>query len=387
MRSLLVPILILLAIAVALRSDLFFYLLYVLIGFVFVSRLWLRQGLRQLRWERSVPRAGFPGETVSVAVTIRNKGLLPIPWLAVHESLPTGLRTPPMYREVLSLGAGEVQTLRYALVGSRRGYYALGPLTISTGDMLGFGERRLIGLEQEHLTIYPVVLTLADLELPATLPYDVLPSGRRLFSDPARPAGVRPYEPGDSVRQIDWKSTARSAGLQVRRYQPAIALETMLALAFTRAEYDDQFVYEETERAITATASLAAHLTGLRQPVGLCTNGRDPAFPEQTPLIPIGAGRAHLMEVLGVLGRLEFGNDTEMMAVVLRATAQIGWGGTLIVVSGPRADPLLMPLIALRRRGLNVVLILTDATPDDLARIRRHGIAAFVIRRDGRPQA
>jgi hypothetical protein len=39
----------------------------------------------------------------------------------------------------------------------------------------------------------------------------------------------------------------------------------------------------------------------------------------------------------------------------------------------------------MRRRGLNVTLILTEATPEELALPRRHGIAAYTINRDGRP--
>jgi hypothetical protein len=42
-------------------------------------------------------------------------------------------------------------------------------------------------------------------------------------------------------------------------------------------------------------------------------------------------------------------------------------------------------LLPLRRRGLNVALIITDPLPEELALPRRHGIAAFGLWRDGRP--
>src|SRR5690606_27463961 len=157
-------------------------------------------------------------------------------------------------------GSGERRTLSYTIVSRRRGYYRLGPLTLRTGDVLGFGERVLAGDAPDALTIYPRVVPLAELGLPATLPFGTLPASRRLFSDPARPAGVRPYQPSDGVRRVDWKASARTGELQVRRYQPAIALETLVALAFSRAEYGSRYAYDTMERALTAAASVAAHL-------------------------------------------------------------------------------------------------------------------------------
>ena len=59
----------------------------------------------------------------------------------------------------------------------------------------------------------------------------------------------------------------------MRRYQPAIALETLIALAFSRQEYGGRFPYDVMERALIAAASIAAHLTERRQPIGLCTTG------------------------------------------------------------------------------------------------------------------
>jgi uncharacterized protein (DUF58 family) len=226
--------LVLFIVAAALRSELFFYLLYVIVGLQVLSRLWLRRGVRRLRWRRRAPAAAFTGERATVEIELINQGLLPIPWLTLTESLPAALHSPPLIREVLSLGAGERRVLTYTLVSQRRGYYKLGPLSLHAGDVLGLDERVISAPEPDTLTIYPPTRPLADLGLPAALPYGTLASPQRLFSDPARPIGVRPYQAADGVRRIDWKTTAHAGAPQVRRYQPAIALETLIALAFAR---------------------------------------------------------------------------------------------------------------------------------------------------------
>ena len=54
--------LLLFVIAAALRSELFFYLLYVLVGLQVLARLWLRRDVKQLSWRRRAPLTAFPGE-------------------------------------------------------------------------------------------------------------------------------------------------------------------------------------------------------------------------------------------------------------------------------------------------------------------------------------
>jgi len=374
-------------IAAALRSELFFYLLYVLVGLQVLARLWLRRDIKQLSWRRHAPHTAFPGERSTVKIELTNNGLLPVPWLTLTESVPSALHNPPTIREVISLGAGERHTLTYTVVGGRRGYYRLGPLSLRTGDVLGLEERTLAGPEHHSLTIYPPTLSLAELGLPAALPYGTLATAQRLFSDPARPSGVRPYQSADGVRRIDWKTTAHAGSPQVRRYQPAIALETLIALAFSRQEYGGRFPYDVMERALIAAASIAAHLTERRQPIGLCTTGYDAATDAPAASLPVAQGRAQLIGVLGTLGRLDPAAEGDLPALASRAAAHLGWGSTLVLITGQRGPELVAQLLPLKRRGLSIALILTEPSPADLGLPRQHGISTYGLWRDGRPRA
>lgn len=372
--------------AAALRSELFFYLLYLVAGLQIAARLWVWRGARRVSWRRVAPPAAFPEEPLEVELEIANASLLPLPWLAIHESIPPALRTPPAVREVLSLAPGERRTLRYTLSGQQRGYYRLGPMRVELGDVLGFGEQAVHGDTTTPITIYPRVLPLHELGLPAALPYGTMAAQQRLFTDPARPAGLRPYQPTDGVRQIDWKSTARAGAPMVRRHQPAIALETMVALAFSPDDYPRRFAYDLMERAASAAASIAVFLGERSQAVGLCATGIDAATGAPLAAIPSGAGRAHLIALLGALGRLEPAQGAALPALLPQAASGLGWGGTLVVITGRCDRDLIAALLPMRRRGLSVALVLAEPAPEDLALPRAHGIAPFALWRDGRPE-
>ena len=173
----------------------------------------------------------------------------------------------------------------------------------------------------------------------------------------------------------------------MRRYQPAIALETLIALAFSRQEYGGRFPYDVMERALIAAASIAAHLTERRQPIGLCTTGYDAATDAPAANLPVAQGRAHLIGVLGTLGRLDPAADGDLPALASRAAAHLGWGSTLVVITGQRGPEMVARLLPLKRRGLSIALILTEPSPDDLGLPRGHGITTYGLWRDGRPSA
>lgn len=372
-----------LAVAALLRSEIFFYLLYLLVGLQVLAWLWVRQSTRRIVWQREVPPAAFPSEPVEITITVRNESLLPIPWLALHESVPPTLRTPPAIRQVITLGAREQRVIRYIVEGRKRGLYQLGPLNLRTGDVFGLHEQALAGGQNGELVIYPTVLPLPELGLPAALPFGVRPSPHSLFVDPARPIGARAYAPGDSVRQIDWKSSARVGDLQVRRHEPAIARETLVALAFSQSEYPGRYMYDSLERAVVAAASIAADQIARRQPVGLCASGVDPIVGAPAAPIPTANGRAHLIELLRLLGRLEAAPTGDIVAVLSRAATLLGWGSTVVIVAYNAPLSLIERLIPLQRRGLNLALVLVEGTPADLDLARQHHIAAYLVGRKG----
>lgn len=385
MSDLRILTIIILAVAALLRSEIFFYLLYMLIGLQLVAWLWVRRTARTLRWTRELPAAAFPGETVDVRISVSNPSLLPVPWLALHESIPPALRTPPSVRAVVSLGAREQRVITYSVQAQRRGLYRLGPLSLRTGDVLGLREQALSGDRDDALLIYPRILPLPELGLPAALPFGDRPAAHSLFVDPARPIGVRDYSPADGMRQIDWKSSAHVGSLQVRRYEPAIAREIMLALTFSLAEYPGRFTYDAIERAVVAAASIAAALNSRGQPVGLCTSGIDALSGRPAASIPTDESRAHLIVLLSLLGRLDAPPEGDIITILNQVAAGLSWGCTIVLIGANASPELVARLLPLRRRGLAIALVLIEGSSADLALARRHGMIAYLINRAGVP--
>ncbi len=364
MRAILPLLVVLLIIAFFTRVDFFFYLLYTLSGIYILGRVWAKRSLSGVHLERHHDGRIFLGETLSVRVEVHNRGWLPVLWLRLHDTVPTYLTAGDVFRQVISLLPRERLLLSYTLTGRRRGHYSIGPLVTVGGDLLGSVSHEHRYEDSDHVIVYPKIVALNDLGFPSHLPFGTLPSHERLFEDPTRIQGVRDYQPGDSLRRMDWKTSARLGSLQVRRYEPAIALETAIFLNLNGADYPQAQRYESTELGIVVAASVATYLIEQRQAVGLVTNGRDPLAEaaNTSPSLPLRKGREHLMQLLDLLACIEVTSEdgaVPFLDLLTRKSLSLPCGSTVVIVTAREVEGLMDALLRLRRRGLLVTLVLT----------------------------
>jgi uncharacterized protein (DUF58 family) len=362
MRNFVPFLLILFVIAALLRVDFFFTIVYLFFAVYLLSRLWTRRTVDRLHVQRRFTDRAFPGDLVTVDLTVHNADWLPIPWLEVHESLRVELTAPPFYREVVSLGPRERRHFHYTLHCRRRGYYPVGPLTMQTGDLLGIVRSSQAQAGPDHIIVYPRVVPLQQLGLPTRSPQVALPAPSPLFEDPARVMGVRDYQRGDSPRRIHWTATASSGRLLVKQYQPAIARETLICLDLDQEDYERRQRYTATELAIVVAASIANHIIvreGL--PVGLSTEAWDPLLDDRARFfLPPRPERAHLMSLLEVLARVQTTSAAPFVDMLRGESVNLPWGATLAVITGRESEALFDTLVYLRRAGFAVALILVQ---------------------------
>ncbi|HLJ68741.1 MAG TPA: DUF58 domain-containing protein [Chloroflexota bacterium] len=357
----LVPfILLLLALALALRVELFFVIVWFLAGIYVLSRLWTRRAAEGLRVQRAFLDRAFTGDHVTVDLALHNSGRLPVPWIEIEESIPIELRSELFPAQAFSLRGGETRRFSYALHCRRRGVYQLGPLRAESGDVLGIEQRALAANEARRLLVYPRIVPLERLGLPTRSALTNLPARLPLFEDPTRIMGVRDYRRGDSPRRINWKATARTNRLMVKQFQPATARDTQICLDLDIRDYELRSRYDAVEMAITVAASLAHHIVVNESlPAGLATVvGNDGDASRRRISLPPGAERGHLMALLEVLARVQMSPGESFPGLLRQEAVHLAWGTTMIVVTGSVSDELAGTLLYLQRSGHAVAVVM-----------------------------
>lgn len=373
--------------AAFMNLDFIFYILYIFFGIYLLGKLWTRQAMRAIRHRRTLSSdRAFLGEVVKAELEIVNTSWLPLPWLRLRDNLPVQLHVPSSFHRVISLLPHERATFTYQLHCRRRGYYRLGPLFLWAGDLFGVAQEVRRREELQLLTVYPKIVPLSHITLPSQSPFGELPSRQHIFEDPTRVIGVRDYTSGDSMRHINWKTSANVGRLQVKKYEPTISLETALFLNLNSEEYDPRSRADASELAIVIAASIANHLVEKRQAVGLVTNGLDPlAEKVRAVSLPPRKGRGHLVKLLEILARVEVHPAHPFTELLHRESVILSWGTTAVVITPKETEDLFAGLLQLRRRGFYVVLIIVEIG-GNFSRTRQRasqlGIPAYHIWRE-----
>lgn len=349
----------LMVLAVFLQAGPALTVFYMIVGIFLLELWWNKRALRHVEIQRFYEDHAYLNETVHVRLVITNKSVLPILWLEIHESLPVNLRAGQSVKQVFGLGIRATHQIEYDLRAFKRGYFELGPTLVSTGDPLGLVKPAQQESPATPLTVYPQIVGLADLGLPSRSPFGTIKRQNPIFEDPTRLMGKRAFQTGDSVRRIDWKATAATGDLMVKLYEASIALDIAVLLDLQRESYGLLTLFDATELAVTAAASLAAWGKRRQHAVGLLTNGLDPLTESivEKP-IPPGKGAGHFINLLELLARIQIGEERSTKQLVQDARAQLSWGTTLIFISGSVSPDVLNQLFQARKAGLNPVVLL-----------------------------
>jgi uncharacterized protein (DUF58 family) len=334
-------------------------IIYLFLGIYIVSLFWTRQSAKNITCERKFEKRAFWGEEITVKLNIRNKGWLPVPWLLVYESLPVELAAGSTIRRVLSLGPHGRTEVIYKLGAYKRGYYPVGPFTTKLGDTLGLADIQELEKQSDFITVYPHIIPLSNAKLPSRSPLGTLRHHLPIFEDPSRMRGKRDYVASDSMRRVDWKATASTGRLQVKLFEPSIALQTVIFLNLNMKEYTARERIDATELAIVIAASLASWTVSQKQAVGLTTNGVDSHTnnPEVQP-IPSRKGRGQLVRILELLARLQCTESLPLTKMLDAETPKLPWGTTVVIITGSIDDTLFDEVFQIQRRGQNVVMII-----------------------------
>lgn len=341
------------------------------------GRYWHRHLFDRVRFERRLSeRRVFVNEPVLLDIELENRKVLPLPWFEWEVAIADPLRiddermasqTVPGFSYLNRRGAigwYEHDSWQFTLRATHRGYHQVGPGVIRSADLLGiFPSQRFDG-DLAHLIVFPKVYSLRDLGIPADRPFGDQKGRDRIFEDPLRIAGLREYRPGDPMKRIDWKATARSGDLRSRVYEPSATRQLYVMLNIDTLEHAwEGYLPEELERAVSVAASIAHWADEERYAVGLLANGSMPDSDRPMRIAPSRAPDqlARLLEALAVIQPLTSG---DLASHIRREAGRMPLGSTIVIVASLMPQPLVGIARRLASEGHHVAIVATSDRVD-----------------------
>lgn len=294
------------------------------------------------------------GEPVTLRLSVTNEGSR-LEEILVADTVPSSLRLVDGEPKILaSLRPGETVHLQYALSGER-GYYRLPGVRVTAGEHLGLFTKQAMLEAPAQLFVLPEVIRLRRVE--------IRPRRTRVYSGliPTRQGGpgveffgVRGYQPGDALRWVNWKASARHPEtLFINEFEQERVADVGLILDARRRSDIVSREGSLFEHAIQATAAIAdAFLSGGNR-VGLLIYGGhlDWTFP--------GYGKRQREKILRALARAVQGHSLVFEGLDYVPTRLFPPRSQLILVS-PLVEEDLDMLIKLRAQGYPLLIISPD---------------------------
>lgn len=119
------------------------------------------------------------------------------------------------------LQPGQVKQSAYYLRPVTRGEYFFGKLNIFTSGKLQLVKRRSIFSQDQMLKVYPSFVQMKELDFLATVRSFNRPGLKKMrrIGHTMEFEQIKEYVPGEDVRTINWKATAKHAALMVNQFQ------------------------------------------------------------------------------------------------------------------------------------------------------------------------
>lgn len=271
-------------------NNALYMLLSLSLGAFVASGVLSRHTLAHLRGEISFPQELWAGASCQVRVTVRNSSSWLPAWGVVTrlENLPGGLVLPPVPP------AGQV-TATLVTKFPRRGLYPKPSLVLEVRLPLGFFVKSLRLPSDGTVLVYPSLV-------PAALP--------RLAGPPQSESSLRPgrnlrggeveflreFRPGDDIRDVHWKQTARQQQVIVMERRERERQRQYLVLDPRVANPQDPELQRRFDDLVAEVASVARKLVLAGDAVGLVVGRK---------VVPPAWGPEHLRRLLTELALVE----------------------------------------------------------------------------------
>ncbi|HEX6968517.1 MAG TPA: DUF58 domain-containing protein [Micromonosporaceae bacterium] len=291
------------------------------------------------------------GGSTRIVLRLQNLSRLPTGTLLLEDRLPYALGTRP--RVVLErLGGQRASSVAYTVRVDTRGRYEVGPLVIRMTDPFGLCELVRSFPATERLTVIPQITALPAVRTTGEYTGTGESRARSVAVHGDDDAATREYRRGDDLRRVHWKSTARTGQLMVRREEQPWESRATVVLDTRAAAHHGEGPTASFEWAVTATASICAHLRRLGYRLRLVTgSGVDVDAVD-------AAGEGILLDHLADV-RTEQRSDLAQLVEVVRRRSD---GGLVIALLGALAPGETELLAGLRGKNATCVGFLIDTS-------------------------
>lgn len=354
----------------SIERTIYFLIILVIISFYLTKRSTVKLSLtRSTRENRQQV-----GQYFTEKYEISNIKLLPILWIAIEDK--SGLSSENEKRLIAWIPGNSTKVFVKQSILDKRGVFTLGPTKVVSGDPFGIFTQTVTFQSNDKLVVIPSYEKLKSFTEPSSsLTGGAAHKSRDTEVSPYA-VSIREFYPGDPLRRIDWKSTARLSKLMVKEFEedPQAIVWVLLdgndevhyrinKQGLSETEKKQQVLFEKFERrefylpedtfeyAVSFAASICEYYIDNGRSIGFGANCQSSIHiaPER--------GTRQLDKVLEILSSLSVASFTKFPEFLFSQSNLIQKGSSVILLTSNTGTEFIQAIQMLNRRNISIILV------------------------------
>jgi uncharacterized protein (DUF58 family) len=323
-----------------------FFASFLILIIVVMAFLWSENIFARFTIKRGLSKSKvFIGEKVNYELEVENRKLLSAPRITIKDNVTEGvefvndrfLASVPgvrtnIFNDNFSLKWYEKVKKRYEIKVQQRGYYKIGEGNIFYYGIFGLFKNQISEKNYTELVVFPRILPAKKIGIELRQLFGTRQSEGWIHKDPLNKVGVRPYQTTDSVKEINWKATARHRELVSDVFKPSYDHEVHIFLSNrTTKDWWDGIIKNHLELSIIYAASVVNYGINNGFQVGLYSDGLIKNSRKYISLPP-DQSKSHQNKLLTTLAMIKAANQIKLSKILYREKKNINPGSTVIII-------------------------------------------------------
>jgi uncharacterized protein (DUF58 family) len=349
--------------------------IYFLIILVFISFLVTKNSTKKLILIRSTrENRQQVGQYFTEKYELSNQKIMPILWITIEDK--SGISSENEKRLIAWIPGNSAKVFVNQSILDKRGVFNLGPTTVVSGDPFGIFSQTITYQSNDKLVVIPTYEKLQTFPDPlSSLTGGAARKSRDTEVSPYA-VSIREFYPGDPLRRIDWKSTARLDKLMVKEFEEDpqaivwVFLDgneedhyKLINKDIKESEKNRRVLFEKIERpefnlpedsfeyGVSFAASICDYYIDNGRSIGFGANCQNiiGMAPER--------GTRQLDKVLEILSSLSVASIARFPEFLISQSSLIQKGSSVILLTSNTANELIQAIELLNRRNIAVLLV------------------------------
>jgi uncharacterized protein (DUF58 family) len=301
---------------------------YTVGGMMLVSALCSRNVARKLNaYQKIEQKDYYVDDELEISSFVENDAFFPIPHIEIvdrTEEAIAGNEIHPTITSILPMGR---EIIHKKIVAKYRGLYELGPIDVTMTDALGVMTRKQRIFSSIPVKVYPRIYNIESINLKSMQSYGTLTTKQKAFEDNSSVSDIKKYSPGESIKKMHWKISAKKGSLFVKNYEMTGSAATYIFLDFKRNSYKGENLRDLEERAVEAASSITSYLLKNSVSIEMYINSGNPYYTK-------GRDIKELNNFMNILCEIKTDGHRTMKDVLERRIRLISRGSSIIIITG-----------------------------------------------------